>query len=264
MRYAWDLHHQYLKEANLKKGIKGLITKAILHYMRMWDLSTTNRISHFVTLSNYVAKRIKKVYRRESIVIYPPVDIEKFHIGNIGNKRENFFLTASRMVPYKKIDLIVEAFSQMPDKKLVVIGDGPDFQKIKNKAKKNVELLGYQKDDILKEYLQKARAFVFAAEEDFGIIPVEAQACGTPVIAYGRGGIEETVIPFKKEEVDSEQSADMLPTGILFYEQSIKALIEAVKQFQSTEDKFDSNQIRNNAMRFGKERFKYLEYRFRS
>lgn len=239
MRYAWDLHHQYLKEANLDRGIKGLIAKVILHYIRIWDLTTANRVNHFVTLSNYIAKRIKKVYGRESTVIYPPVDIEKFHICN---KKENFFLTASRMVPYKKIDLIVEAFSKIPDKKLIVIGDGPGFEKIKKKARKNVELLGYQKDEVLKEYLQKARAFVFAAEEDFGILPVEAQACGTPVIAYGRGGALETVIENK--------------TGIFFKEQTVESLIEAVNVFEKDEDRFDCNEIRKNTERFSKERFK--------
>lgn len=239
MRYAWDLHHQYLKEANLDRGIKGLIAKVILHYIRIWDLTTANRVNHFVTLSNYIAKRIKKVYGRDSVVIYPPVDLEKFHIGN---KRENFFLTASRIVPYKKIDLIVEAFSKIPDKKLIVIGDGPDFEKIKKKARKNVELLGYQKDEVLKEYLQKAQAFVFAAEEDFGILPVEAQACGTPVIAYGRGGALETVIENK--------------TGIFFNEQTVESLIEAVNVFEKNQDKFDLNEIRKNAERFSKERFK--------
>ncbi|MEW6418733.1 MAG: glycosyltransferase family 4 protein [Nitrospirota bacterium] len=239
IRYVWDLHHQYLKETNLDKGIKGLIAKVILHYMRMWDLATTNRVNYFVTLSNYIARRIKKVYGRDSVVIYPPIDIEKFHVGN---KREDFFLTASRMVPYKKIDLTVEAFSKMPDKKLVVIGDGPDFEKIKKKAKSNVELLGYQKDDVLKEYLQKARAFIFAAEEDFGIIPVEAQACGTPVIAYGKGGTLETIVENK--------------TGILFKEQTVESLIVAVNLFEKRQDKFDFHEIRKNAERFSKEGFK--------
>jgi len=253
MRYAWDLQNQYLKEANLDRGLKGLIVRAILHRIRTWDQATANRVDHFVANSQYIAKRIKEVYSRDSIVIYPPVDIEQFQIGN---KKEDFFLTASRMVPYKKIDLIVDAFSKMPDKKLIVIGDGPDFEKVKEKAGKNVEFLGYQKDDVLKEYLQKARSFLFAAEEDFGILPVEAQACGTPVIAFGKGGVKETVIPVQNAIVDSGQSADNAPTGILFYEQSIKALIEAVKQFQSIEDKFEPYQIRKNAERFGKERFK--------
>ncbi len=243
MRYAWDLQNQYLKETKLNKGIKGLITKAILHYIRIWDLSTANRVNHFITLSHYIARRIKKIYGRDSTVIYPPVDTEKYHIGNI---KEDFYLAASRMVPYKRIDLIVEAFSMMPEKRLIVIGDGPEFENIKRKAKKNVELLGYQKDNILKEYLQKAKAFVFAAEEDFGILPVEAQACGTPVIAFGRGGVLETVVENK--------------TGIFFKEQTAKSLIEAINIFEKKQDMFKPDEIRKNAVRFSIDRFR-MEFR---
>ncbi len=238
MRYAWDLYHQYLKEAGLDKGLKGKIAKLILHYIRLWDYTTANRVDYFVANSKYVAKRIKKIYGRDATVIYPPVDVEKFHVCN---KKEDFFLTASRMVPYKKIDLIVEAFSEI-GLPLLVIGDGPDFNKVKKKAKKNVELLGYQKDDVLKEYMQKARAFVFAAEEDFGILPVEDQECGTPVIAYAKGGVSETVIENK--------------TGIFFKEQNVESLIEAIKAFKKIEDKFNFDEIRKNAERFSKERFR--------
>ncbi|MGB9715313.1 MAG: glycosyltransferase family 4 protein [Thermodesulfovibrionales bacterium] len=239
MRYAWDLQNQYLKGSNLNKGIRGLISKTILHYMRIWDLSTVNRVNHFITLSHYIARRIKKIYGRDSTVIYPPVDIEKYNIG--GNK-EDFYLTASRMVPYKRIDLIVEAFSEMPEKRLIVIGDGPDFGKIKNKSKKNIELLGFQRDEILKEYLQKAKAFVFAAEEDFGILPVEAQACGTPVIAFGRGGVLETVVEEK--------------TGVFFKEQTVRSLIEAINIFEKKKDMFKPDEIRKNALRFSVDRFR--------
>lgn len=244
IRYAWDLQHQYLKETKLDRGIKGMVAKAMLHYIRIWDQSTINRVDCFISISQYIAKRIRKTYGRDSTVIYPPVDTDKFYIEN---KRENFFLTASRMVPYKRIDLIVEAFSEngLP---LVVIGDGPEYEKIKKKAKKNIEILGYQEDNILREYLQKARAFVFAAEEDFGILPLEAQACGTPVIAFGKGGAKETVI--------STMNETNTPTGILFYEQTIGALNDAVKQFQSSKTKFDPHKIREHAEQFSKERFR--------
>jgi glycosyltransferase involved in cell wall biosynthesis len=154
------------------------------------------------------------------------------------------------MVPYKKIDLIVEAFSRMPDKKLLVIGEGPDFQKVRSKAGKNIELLGYQPSSVLKEYMQKARAFVYAAEEDFGIVTVEAQACGTPVIAFGRGGSLETVIP------SSQGSGNQPPTGLFFYEQTAEALQEAVHRFEKAQDTFKSLDLRKNAERFGTERFK--------
>ncbi len=238
IRYAWDLYFQYIKEAKLEKGIKAFIAKFILHYLRIWDITTINRVDCFVTLSQYIAKRIKKIYNRNAAVVYPPVDVAKF---DVTYNKEDFYLTASRMVPYKKIDLIVEAFSTMPDKKLVVIGDGPDFKKIKTKATNNIELLGYQPFKTLKDYMQKAKAFVFAAEEDFGIVPVEAQACGTPVIAFGKGGVLETVVEKK--------------TGIFFREQTTSSLVNAVKNFERMENKFDSMTIRQNAERFNKERF---------
>lgn len=238
MRYAWDLYHQYLKESGLATGIKGWIARYFLHKIRMWDVISTNRVDHFVANSNFVAKRIKKIYNREAVVIYPPVNVKAFQLVE---SKENFYLTASRMVPYKKIDLIVEAFSKMPDKKLVVIGDGPDFNKVKSKASKNVEILGYQNFEVLKTYMQKAKAFVFAAEEDFGIVPVEAQACGTPVIAYGKGGGLETVVEGK--------------TGLFFFEQSAEALRNAVLLFEKNQDNFSPANIRAHALNFSTTRF---------
>lgn len=236
MRYAWDLQHQYLKESGLDKGIKGLFAKYFLHKMRIWDSRTANGVDFFIANSNYIATRVWKAYRRESTVIYPPVDVDSFEIHT---QKEDFYLTASRMVPYKKIDLIVEAFSLMPDKKLIVIGDGPDMAKIKAKAGANVVLMGYQPSQILKEYMQKAKAFIFAAEEDFGIIPVEAQACGTPVIAFGRGGALETVIDGK--------------TGLFFYEQTIDELICTINKFETLQ--FDHYFIHKHAQSFSAERF---------
>ncbi len=236
IRYAWDLYHQYLKGSGLNRGLKGMIAKFILHYIRLWDCNTINRVDYFIANSNYIAKRIKKIYNRDAYVIYPPVNIEKF---SFYPKKENYYLTASRMVPYKKVDLIVEAFSEMPEKKLIVIGDGPDFNKIKIKAKKNVELLSYQPFEKLKSFMQKAKAFVFAAEEDFGIIPVEAQACGTPVIAYRRGGVMETVIENK--------------TGVFFNEQNVQSITDAVNKFERK--LFNYKVIRQHAEKFSKERF---------
>jgi glycosyltransferase involved in cell wall biosynthesis len=239
MRYAWDLYHLYLREARLDRGLKGIVAKAFLHYIRLWDVSTANRVDHFVANSSYIAARIKKIYSRDARVIYPPVDVEQF---SLGKTKEDFYFTASRMVPYKKIDLIVEAFSAMPDKRLVVIGDGPAFGRVKAKAANNITLLGHQPSDVLKGYLQKARAFIFAAEEDFGILPVEAQACGTPVIAYGKGGVRETTIDMK--------------TGIFYEEQTIGSLQDAVRNFEAVEGKFDSLAIRRNAERFSIETFR--------
>lgn len=243
MRYAWDLQHQYLRESELNKGLKGWIAKFILHYMRQWDVRTANGVDYFVANSQFIARRIWKVYRREAAVIYPPVDVEAF---TPLSTKEDFFLTASRMVPYKKIDVIVEAFSQMPDKKLIVIGDGPDFHKIKAKAGKNVKLLGYQPFAVLKDYMQRARAFVFAAEEDFGITPVEAQACGTPVIAYGKGGATETIMGLNTSN----------PTGVFFEEQNPAAIIKAIRIYEAEENNIKPGYCRKNAERFSNDRFK--------
>ena len=237
MRYAWDLYFDYLKEANLEKGIKGFLARYFLHKIRMWDSLTANRVDRYIAVSHHVAKRIKKIYNKDATVIYPPVDVDKF---SLREKKEDFYLSASRMVPYKKMDLIVEAFSKI-GKKLVVVGDGPDFNKVKAKASKNIELLGYQKESTLIDLMQRAKAFVFAAEEDFGIAPVEAQACGTPVICYGFGGSKETVLDKK--------------TGIYFLDQNVDSIIEAINTFEKLQDTFDPKTIRQNALRFSRERF---------
>mgnify|MGYP000889324510 CR=1 FL=1 len=239
MRYAWDLQHQYLKETGLDRGLKGWLAKRELHKLRMWDLRTANGVDHFLANSRFIARRIWKVYRREATVIYPPVDVDSF---SLCEQKEDFFLTASRMVPYKKIDLIAEAFSLMPDKRLYIIGDGPDFDKVKSKSGANVELLGYQPFEVLRDYMQRAKAFVFAAEEDFGIVPVEAQACGTPVIAYGKGGALETV-------TEDE-------TGLFFDAQTTSSIIEAVQRFEDMKDRFIPAKIREKSLRFSKDRFK--------
>ncbi len=243
IRYAWDLQHQYLRESGLEKGIRGWVAKWMLHKIRMWDVRTSNGVDGFVANSKFIARRIEKVYRRRATVIYPPVDIDSFVPGE---RKDDFYLAASRMVPYKRMDLIVEAFSAMPDKRLVVIGDGPEFKKISNKAASNVELLGYQPFDVLKEHMQRAKALVFAAEEDFGILPVEAQACGTPVIAYGKGGVRETVKGLEADE----------PTGVFFSEQTAKALCEAVKEFEEEGCRIKPEVCRANAERFSEERFR--------
>lgn len=243
IRYAWDLQHQYLHESGLDKGLKGLIAKWMLHKIRLWDCRTANGVDGFIAISDFIKRRIRKVYRREAEVIYPPVDVEGF---SLNEAKEDFYLTASRMVPYKKIDLIVEAFSQMPDKKLVVIGDGPDYEKVKAKTKGNVTLLGYQPFGVLKDCMQRSKAFVFAAEEDFGIAPLEAQACGTPVIAFGKGGALETI-----RGLDSER-----PTGVFFNEQSMEAIIRSVEIFEEVRDKIRPQNCRENALRFSPERFR--------
>ncbi|TVO57616.1 glycosyltransferase family 4 protein [Denitromonas halophila] len=244
IRYAWDLQHQYLAEAGLVKGLKGAIARAILHYIRMWDLRTSNGVDAFVANSGFIARRIYKAYRRDSVVIHPPVDVARFAMRV---EKESFYFTASRMVPYKKIPLIVEAFAGMPDKQLIVVGEGPEFEKAKAVATSNVQLLGYQSTEVLIDHMQRARAFVFAAEEDFGITPVEAQACGTPVIAYGKGGALETV----RAEGDAA-----VRTGLFFHEQTVEAIRGAVARFESADNAIRPEACRANAERFSPEHFR--------
>jgi glycosyltransferase involved in cell wall biosynthesis len=239
MRYAWDLYHQYIKDSGLNGSLKSYFVKLVLHRIRQWDVISSNRVDYFISNSNYIGKRIKKIYNRESVTIYPNVAVHDFEVCEI---KEEFYFTCSRLVPYKKIDLIVQAFAQMPDKKLYVIGDGPDSKKIKKMATDNITLLGYQPFEVLKYYLSKSKAFVFAAEEDFGILPVEAQACGTPVIAYGKGGVTETVI-------ENE-------TGVYFNDQNVSSIIKAVSFFEDNIKLFDPVKIAKHASLFSSQRFK--------
>lgn len=233
MRYAWDLTHSYLEGIG---GMQKLLARLSLHYLRNWDIASLNRVDSFAAISQYVAKRIKKIYGREAEVIYPPVDVEEIPFQE---NKEEFYLTVSRLVPYKKIDLIVEAFAQMPEKKLVVIGDGPEMSKIKRKAGKNVEILGHQMDSVVRDYMKRARGFIFAAEEDFGIVVLEAQAAGTPVIALGKGAALETVL--EKE------------TGLFFDAQTTPSLIHALTVFDTLT--LDPKRARDHAMQFNKARF---------
>jgi glycosyltransferase involved in cell wall biosynthesis len=236
VRYAWDLYHSYLKDANLETGIKGFFAKLALHRLRMWDQSSCHRVDHFIADSHLVRERIERTYGRQADVVYPPIDTDYFAFHE---KKEEYYVTASRMVPYKRIDIIVEAFSTMPEKRLVVIGDGPEMGKIKKLAGKNVEFLGRQPDAVLRDTLQKAKAFLFAAVEDFGIVPVEAMSCGTPVIAYGAGAILETV---KENE-----------TGLLYRRQTPQSLRDKIAEFEQMD--FDPFAIRKHAEGFSLSRF---------
>lgn len=243
IRYAWDLQHQYLRESDLISGPKSWLVRYLLHKIRLWDLRTVNGVDRFIAISQFIARRIHRVYGRNSEIIYPPVDIDAF---TLSSAKEDFYLTASRMVPYKRIDMIVEAFGAMPQKRLVVIGDGPEFEKVRAKAMPNVQIMGYQQFSVLRDHMQRAKAFVFAAEEDFGIAPVEAQACGTPVIAFGKGGALETVRGLSQEDG---------ATGVFFYEQSAEALREAVIAFERL-PMIKPSVCRKNAERFSIEAFR--------
>ena len=243
IRYAWDLQHQYLREANLVKGPRAMLARVVLHYLRNWDTRTANGVDTFVVNSNFIGRRVDRVYRRESTVVYPPVDVDAFELTT---KKEPFYVTVSRMVPYKKMDLIVAAFAAMPERRLIVIGDGPEMDKVRAKAGPNVTIMGHQPFSVLKDHLQRARAFVFAAEEDFGISVVEAQACGTPVIAFGKGGACETVL-------DESQAR---PTGVFFQEQTVASIRGAVERFELQEARFTPANCRANAERFSKAAFR--------
>ena len=238
IRYAWDLQNQYLEHAKLTHGLKGFLAKSLLHYIRMWDMRTVSGVDHYISNSAYIAQRIWKLYKRQATIIHPPVEIERF---TVHDKKEDFYLTISRLVPYKKVDLIVRAFSKMPDKKLKVIGAGPELKALRKLAAPNIEFMGFQSDQVVSDSLQQARALIYAAEEDFGIVPVEAQACGTPVIAYGKGGALETVIQGK--------------TGFFFPEQTPESLLNAVQIFEN-HGKLNSKVIRKHAEGFSKDRFK--------
>jgi glycosyltransferase involved in cell wall biosynthesis len=211
--------------------------------LRLWDVRSSTGVDRFIANSHYVRRRIAKTYRRDARVIYPPVDVTGF---TPGGAKEDFYLTASRFVPYKRIDVIVEAFAGMPERKLVVIGDGPDWDKVVRKSAPNITLMGHQPKDVMIDHMQRARAFVFAAEEDFGILPVEVQACGTPVVAYGKGGVLETIVPLGDDD----------PTGLFFFEQSPPAIRAAVAQFETCADRFTPRNCRNQAMKFAADRFR--------
>ena len=243
IRYAWNLQFQYLRESKLESGLKSWLARWLLHKVRLWDVRTANSVDHFIAISHFIGRRIEKTYRRGATVIYPPVDISGFVFQP---NKEDFYLTASRMVPYKKMPMIVEAFSSMPDKRLVVIGEGPEFDKCKAVAGQNVILMGWQSFKVLRDHMQRAKAFVFAAEEDFGIAPLEAQACGTPVIAFGKGALLETIHGLESER----------PTGVFFKEQTCASLQAAIELFEKESARIKPEACRDNVLRFSPARFR--------
>ena len=243
-RYAWDLSHAYIGAmGGVAAPLKRAIARRMMHRFRMWDARTAAGVDTFVANSAFIAKRIKKVYRREAVVIHPPVDTAAF---TMGGAREDVYVTASRMVPYKNIPMIVAAFAERPHLKLRVLGDGPDMGLVRKLAGPNVEVCGYVDAERMRAEMQRAKAFVFAAKEDFGIVPVEAQACGTPVICLDAGGTAETVRPL----------GETAPTGVWFSEQTREALLGAVDMFEAEGDAIRAEDCRANALRFSAERFR--------
>lgn len=237
MRYAWDLYHPYLEEAGLRKGLRAFLAKWVLHYLRLWDQSTTHRVNYFIANSNFVGRRIQNIYGRTYRLIYPPVDTMRFVPSP---QRGDYYFAAARMVPYKKLDMIAAAFRKMPDKKLIIVGNGAGLKKVKAAAGSNVTILTALADEQFQQYLTNAKAFVYAAEEDFGIVMAEAQSAGVPVIAYYKGGASEIVQHGR--------------TGILYPQQTEESLMEAVQQFEMTS--FDAQMIREEAGRFSIASFK--------
>jgi len=243
MRYAWDLREQYLEASGLAAGPRGAMARRMLDRLREWDRGASDRVSAFVANSEFIRARIKRCYGRDSTVIAPPVDTDFFTPGGV---RGDDYVTASRWVPYKRVDLIVSAFRELPERRLVVVGDGPDAARVHAAAGPNIEFVGEVARERLRELLRGARAFLFAAEEDFGILPLEAQAVGTPVIAFGRGGVLETV-----RGLD-----DRAPTGVFFVEQTPAAIANAVRRFEADAPRIRPEACRTNAERFSAERFR--------
>ncbi|WP_319420971.1 glycosyltransferase [Pleurocapsa sp. FMAR1] len=250
MRYAWDLTFDYLKGDRQGKGIKGITARYILHRLRQWDVISANRVDYFIANSNHTAKRIWRCYRRSAKVIYPPVELEKF---DFQPEKEDFYLTISRLVSYKQICLIVKAFNQLK-KPLVIIGEGPQIEEIRQLAQSNIQVLGWQPHNIVQKYITKAKAFVYAACEDFGIALVEAQACGTPVIAYGKGGALETVKDIRQNPQDG--------TGLFFEVQKPEALVATVNNFEKLQTQIEPENCRLQANKFSSTIFKqsYLKF----
>lgn len=242
MRYAWDLQHVYLNESGYATGVKGLIARALLHKMRIWDVRTAHGPDAIFTNSNFVARRIKKIYGRDARVIYPPVSIaHRDAILPVGNH----FLAASRLVPYKRIEPIVRAFNMMPDLELIVAGDGPEADRLRAIAGPNVKFAGFVPDKQLRDLMTTARAFVFAAEEDFGIVLVEAQSEGAPLLALGRGGARESV-----------QADGPRPTGMFFERADPQSIADCVRGFVARERSISRLDCRQRAGTFSAERFR--------
>lgn len=244
IRYAWDLQHQYLQEIALEKGLKSLIIRSTLHYIRSFDYRSSQAVDHYIANSNFIASRINKLYQRDAKVIFPPVNTNEFSLFE--GKRADYYVTASRLVPYKKVSLIIKAFNQMPEKQLLVIGDGTDFKRLKLMANDNIKLLGRVDFQTLKHHLSRAKAFLFAGIEDFGITMVEAQACGTPLIALNKGGALDIV-----KDLDSSEN----PSGIFIKEQTSEGIMLAIKRFEESIFKFSPILISKNAKQFSVKNF---------
>ena len=250
MRYAWDLTFDYLSSSRLGRGLQGVLTRYLLHRLRQWDVLSANRVDYFIANSQHTARRIWRCYRRRAEVIYPPVNIDRFPFQA---QKEDFYLTVSRLVSYKQVSLIVKAFNQL-GRSLVVIGNGPELNQIRQLAQPNVKVLGAVPDVVVEQYMAQAKAFVYAACEDFGIALVEAQACGTPAIAYGAGGALETVQDIRQHPETG--------TGLFFPAQTEAAIIEAIETFEAFQGRFNPESARLHVAQFAPKMFenRYLAF----
>lgn len=235
MRYVWDMYHEYRNSAG--RLIK-ILFPFIAHRLRIWDRLSADRVDHFIANSSFVASRIRKFYRRESEVIFPPVNVSEF---SAEEPREGFYLSLGQLVPYKRADLAVEAFNRL-NLPLVVVGEGELHKELKAKAGPNIKVIGRQPFDVIRDLLQRCKGLIFPGVEDFGIVPVEAMASGAPVIAFAKGGALETVI-------DGE-------TGVHFHDQTVEALMDAVGKLERGDVVFDPKVLRCHAEKFSKETFK--------
>jgi glycosyltransferase involved in cell wall biosynthesis len=241
MRYAWHMRDAYF--SGRVAGLKARLLDRFLGMLRSWDRRTADRVTHFIAISRTIQERIRECYGRESTVIYPPVDTDFYHPAPV--QREDFYLAVSAFAPYKRFDLAIEACNRL-GRKLVLIGTGQDEKRLKALAGPTVSFLGWQSDEVIRDHFRRSRAVLFPAEEDFGIVPVEANACGTPVIAFGKGGATETVVP---------PGGQREPTGLWFAEQTVESLAEAMVAFERRRGDFSPIAARRQALRFTKQRF---------
>jgi glycosyltransferase involved in cell wall biosynthesis len=247
MRYAWQMRQQYYEGVGAR-GLKARVVDALLDRIRAWDLQTADRVTHFVAISNHIARRIEDCYGRESVVIYPPVDTDYYTPADHGEQppaREDFYLVVSALAPYKRFDLAISACQRL-GRRLVVIGSGQAEASLKKIAGPETTFLGWQPDSVIRDHLRRTTALLFPGEEDFGIVPVEAQACGAPVIALGRGGAAETV-----RDLGSPGDA----TGVLFAEPEVDSLVAAMERFERNREAFEAQAARRQAERFSTPRF---------
>ena len=240
MRYAWHLQEAYFGQ---HRSLKTRIIEQILNHLRDWDRRSADRVTHFIAISKTIQERIQQCYQRESVVIYPPVDTDFYHPAPV--PREDFYLVVSAFAPYKRIDLAIEACRKLK-KKLVIIGDGQDAAKLKTLGNDQVQFLGWQSNESIRDHLQRCQALLFPGEEDFGIVPVEANACGTPVIAFGKGGATETILPLW---------AGTAPTGVWFGEQTVESLLIGIRDFERNRGLFQPEICRRQALLFNQQRF---------